>query len=264
MQESPDSDKPLGARDVRVWVLRAPEDASAEQARRCEKILSPEELARMRRFKFEADRRRYLFAHALVRQTLSRYAPETPPDRWHFETNAYGRPHIAASGDGASGTSLRFNLSHTAGMVVCAVARDRDVGVDVEHGRPARGDFVLEIAPHYFAAAEVAALAAQPAATQRDWFFAFWTLKEAYIKARGLGLALPLAGFAFDLKAGAAASPDIGISFAPSVTDDPAHWYFERRLPSPDHALALAVRRAPGEALAVTIEEASVDFPADP
>lgn len=262
MQAPPDS--ALGPRDVRIAVLRAPEDASAEHARRCEALLPPDELARMMRFRFEPDRRRYLFAHALVRQTLSRYAPATPPAHWRFETNAYGRPQIAA---GAAGSPLRFNLSHTAGIVACAVSIDRDVGVDVEHARPSRGDFGLEIAHQCFAPAEVAALAAQPAAAQRDWFFAFWTLKEAYIKARGMGLALPLSGFAFylrDARTNTAASPDIGIAFSPSVPDDPARWYFERRRLTPDHALALAARRAPGEELTVTIEEAPTDFPAGP
>jgi 4'-phosphopantetheinyl transferase len=256
VQKSPDSG--LGPRDVRVWLLRAPEDAGAERARRCEAILAPNELARMKRFRFETDRRRYLFAHALVRYTLSRYAPATPPERWRFETNEYGRPQV-----GGAAPRLKFNLSHTAGLVACAVALDRDVGVDVEHIRPAHGDFGLEVAPQYFAPREVAALAAQPAADQRDWFFAFWTLKEAYIKARGMGLALPLSGFTFDLgDAGAAASPNIGISFASNVVDDPARWYFERRLPSPEHALALAVRRARNEALTVAVEEAPADFPA--
>jgi 4'-phosphopantetheinyl transferase len=270
------SDSQLGPRDVRVWILRAPENAGVEQARRCEAILSPDELARMKRFRFETDRRRYLFAHALVRHTLSRYAPHTPPAGWRFETNGYGRPHIA----GTAAPPLRFNLSHTAGLVACVVALDRDVGVDVEHMRPARGDFGLEIAPQYFAPGEVTALSAQPVANQRDWFFAFWTLKEAYIKARGVGLALPLAGFTFDLRDAAvaaptvaaptvaastvAASPDITITFASSVVDEPARWYFERRLPSPEHALALAVRRAPDEALAVTVEEAPADFPTSP
>jgi 4'-phosphopantetheinyl transferase len=263
VQTSPDSG--LGPRDVRVWLLRAPEDAGPEDARRCEALLSPDELARMRRFRFGTDRRRYLFAHALVRHTLSRYAPDMPPVRWRFETNEHGRPHVAGAAPGTAAARLRFNLSHTAGLVACVVARDRDVGVDVEHTRPARGDFGLEIAPHYFAPVEVAALAAQPAANQRDWFFALWTLKEAYIKARGMGLALPLSGFAFDLRdEGAAASPDIAVAFASSVADDPARWYFERRLPSPHHALALAVRRAPDEALAVTVEEAPADFPASP
>jgi 4'-phosphopantetheinyl transferase len=267
MQAPPD--RPIGPRDVRVWVLRAPENASAERARRSEAILSPDELARMRRFRFEPDRRRYLFAHALVRETLSRYAPETPPAGWRFETNAYGRPHIAnvASSDVSAAPRLKFNLSHTAGLVACAVALDRDVGVDVEHTRPSRADFGLEIASQYFAPAEVQALAAQPTAAHRDWFFAFWTLKEAYIKARGMGLALPLAGFAFDLRNArpdAAASPDIGISFAPSVADDPARWHFERRRLAPDHALALAACRAPGEALTVSLEEAPPDFPSGP
>lgn len=89
---------------------------------------------------------------------------------------------------------LRFNLSHTEGLVVLAVA-ETDVGVDVEWlDRPGR---TVELADRYFAPAETAALRALPVDQQRDRFFDLWTLKESYIKARGLGLAIPLASFTF-------------------------------------------------------------------
>src|SRR5260221_11827099 len=84
----------LSGTDVHVWFLEAPEAASDARAERCAALLSAEERARMGRFHFAGDRRRYLFAHALVRMTLSRYAPGTPPARWRFRTNATGGPDV--------------------------------------------------------------------------------------------------------------------------------------------------------------------------
>jgi 4'-phosphopantetheinyl transferase len=245
---------------VHVWVLRAPEDASADDVARAQALLSAEERARMARFRFAPDRLRYLFAHALVRVTLSRHAPATPPADWRFVANAYGRPEVAPDID-TGPLPLRFNLSHTAGLVACAVALDREIGVDVEHLFPRGGDFGLDVAARYFASAELAGLGAQPDDARRERFFALWTLKEAYIKARGLGLALPLDRFAFELEGApgnAAESPAIAIRFEPDMNDDATRWHFVRRHPTPEHALALATRRAPGETVSVLVSESGL------
>jgi 4'-phosphopantetheinyl transferase len=241
---------------VDIWLLAAPEDAPEGGVGRAAAWLDDEERARMERYRDAADRSRYLFAHALVRATLSRYAPETAPPAWRFRLGAHGRPEIAA---GAGTPPLRFNLSHTEGLVACAVALGRDVGVDVEHTATPRFDVdaCLEIAASNFAPSEIAALAALPREARRERFFAIWTLKEAYIKARGLGLALPLARFAFDLPPSAAS--EIRVRFAPEIGDDAAGWHLARMGPTPAHALALAARRARGERLEVRVCEARVD-----
>jgi 4'-phosphopantetheinyl transferase len=248
----------LGREDVDVWILGAPEDADAVRIERCTALLAADELARMARFRFAADRLRYLFAHALVRTTLSRYAPGTPPGRWRFRANVYGRPEIAAEADAPAGgeAPLRFNLSHTAGLVACVVARGRDVGIDVEHLWPPTFD--LGIAEDHFARAERAGLEALPAEARRERFFAIWTLKEAYIKARGMGLALPLDRFAFELDgldARSDAQAEIHVRFEPDMNDDDARWLFARLRPTSAHAhaLAVAVRREPGESLRVRL-----------
>jgi 4'-phosphopantetheinyl transferase len=251
----------LGDGDVYVWLLVAPEEAPDARARRCEALLDAGERARLGRFRAAADARRYLFAHALARTTLSRYAPATPPEAWRFRVNAHGRPEIdwpPETPEVAAAPPLRFNISHTAGLVACAVTRRRDVGVDVEHVHPPRWneESCLEVAATSFAPAERAGLEAAPLEARRGRFFSIWTLKEAYIKARGLGLALPLARFAFDVDA-----PEPAIRFEAGFDDDPRSWHFARLTPTPTHALALAVRRARGEALRVQVCEARADSP---
>jgi 4'-phosphopantetheinyl transferase len=131
---------------------------------------------------------------------------------------------------------LRFNISHTEGLIACAVTIGREVGVDVEHiGRRLTHD----IAGRFFAPREVNDLKALPDDQQHKVFFDYWTLKEAYIKARGFGLALPLGDFAFKLSP--PAPPEI--TFEPSLDDDPATWQFFQDWPTPQHRLGLAVRR---------------------
>jgi 4'-phosphopantetheinyl transferase len=210
----------------------------------CEGLLSPEENARLERFHFAKDRQQHRIARALVRTTLSRYA-EVRPEEWSFTTNRYGRPEIAAPDVGP----LRFNLSHTKGLVACIVAWDREVGVDVENmERPTN---YIELAQRFFAASEAEAVAALPAEQQRDVFFDFWTLKEAYIKARGMGLALPLGDFAFRL------GEPVTITFTGSIVDDPESWRFARLQLSEQHKLAAAMRCPPEESVALLARETS-------
>ena len=196
-------------------------------------LLSPDEHDRMARLVFERDRRRFLLTRALVRTTLSRYA-HVPPAGWSFIANVQGRPEILDRPRGVP--DLRFNLSHTDGLIACAVTIGREVGVDVEHiGRRLTHD----VAGRFFAPREVSDLKRLPDDEQHRVFFDYWTLKEAYIKARGFGLALPLADFAFQLSP--SSSPRI--SFEPSLEDDPATWQFFQDWPTPQHRLALAIRR---------------------
>lgn len=196
-------------------------------------LLSTEEEERMARLLFERDRRRFLLTRALVRTMLSRYA-SVPPAGWSFIANVHGRPEILDRPKGVP--DLRFNLSHTEGLIACAVTIGREVGVDVEHiGRRLTHD----VAGRFFAPREVNDLTALPEDEQHKVFFDYWTLKEAYIKARGFGLALPLADFAFTLSP---PSPP-QISFEPSLEDDPATWQFFQDWPTPQHRLGLAVRR---------------------
>ena len=132
--------------------------------------------------------------------------------------------------------------------MAAAFTTGAEVGVDVE--RLARRTATMDVARRFFAPAEVATLERVPEAAREETFFAFWTLKEAYLKARGLGLSAPLGAFAFDLSA----EPP-HVSFEPPIDDRPDRWQFARRAPGPLHRLAVAVERRPGPDRVIRIGE---------
>ena len=224
--------------DVHVWHVDPASVSDPALIRRYEALMSADERARHARFIFPADQHIYLVARALVRTTLSKYAA-VDPDAWIFQAGPYGRPDIAGPG---GAPPLRFSLSHTAGLVALAVTSRSDVGIDVE-GFRARASG-LDIARHFFASSEAGDLEALPPERQGHAFLEYWTLKEAYIKATGMGLSMPLKSFAFTL-----ADPP-AIAFE-SGTDDPAEWQFFRLGLSAEHLSALAVRSARRPALSV-------------
>ena len=196
-------------------------------------LMSEDEHDRMQRFVFERDQRDFLLTRALVRTMLSRYAAIAPCD-WRFIANAHGRPEILDRPSGVP--DLRFNISHTDGLIACAVTIGREVGVDVEH---VSRHLTHDVAGRFFAPGEVTDLRKLSEQDQQRVFFDYWTLKEAYIKARGFGLALPLGDFAFKLNPPGPPA----ITFEPALDDDPSTWQFMQDWPTPLHRLGLAVRR---------------------
>jgi 4'-phosphopantetheinyl transferase len=192
-------------------------------------LMDQGERSRQERYVFARHRHQALVARALVRTTLSRYAPEVPPADWCFVEGPHGRPELADRS-----TGLRFNLSHSDGLMVCGVTLSSDIGVDVEDARRRVSD-AGAIADRFFAPAEVEQLSGRP----RRSFFDFWTLKESYIKARGAGLALPLSQFAFRLE-----GAEIRVTFDAGLRDDPRAWRFALLRPTASHAAAVAVRSA--------------------
>jgi 4'-phosphopantetheinyl transferase len=129
---------------------------------------------------------------------------------------------------------LHFSLSHTDGCVAVAVSSSPLVGVDVQAMRE-RESFVA-VAAHAFAADEAAALRALPPGEQMNRFFDYWVLKEAYVKARGLGLRLALDGFSMRVRP----PEEIGIAFSDEYDDIADRWRFTLRSPSCRHKLAVA------------------------
>jgi 4'-phosphopantetheinyl transferase len=243
---------PLPDGEVHLWYLVPDAIAGAADPAALlaayDRLLTPAERARRDRYLFEHSRSEYLLTRALVRSTLSRYAP-VPPAAWAFRENTYGRPEIDPAVHAAQ-RDLRFNLSNTRGLVACVVARDLEIGVDVEDTE--RGGQTVAIAERFFSPREAAALHAVPEAEQTSRFFDYWTLKEAYIKARGMGLAIPLDQFSFLLDAGA----PIRIAFDPRLGDDAAAWQFAQFALTPGHRVSAAVRRGAGPDVRFVVREA--------
>ena len=211
--------------DVHVW-FRATDALDEAAIAAAASVLSDEERARFDRFHFARDARDYAAAHALLRQTLSNGGNQMP-GAWRFEKAPSGKPRIAKR------QSPSFRLSHTRGMVACAVTSAED-GFDVEwvdREVDAEG-----IAARFFAPAEAAQLAGLKGDARRDRFFDLWTLKEALVKALGRGMAMSLSSLAFTVGPGG----DIGLD-APDF--DPRLWRFALFAPGPRHRLALAVER---------------------
>lgn len=148
-------------------------------------ILSPEERERALRFRFAAHRRQSIICRATLREALSTYL-DLKPAAIRFAYNRYGKPCVR-------GSEVRFNLSHSASWAMLAVTRGREVGIDIERIDPRFAE--EQIPEHFFSPREVAQLRSLPNSEQTAAFFRCWTRKEAYIKARGLGLALPLDSF---------------------------------------------------------------------
>ena len=214
------------AKTFQLWCAFPDDLLDPGAAEACARLLSEEELARWQRFRFERNRREYLATHALGRTALSNYRPVAPRD-WRFVTNAYGKP--APTPD----CGLRFNLSNSIGLAVCLVVdAPLEVGVDVEARQ--RADEIAEVEYKVFSAAELAQLDALPGTEQPDRYLSLWTLKEAYIKARGMGMALPLReiSFLFD-DAGA-----VRLEVSEGVDEDAARWRF-RQLDYAGHRIAI-------------------------
>ena len=236
---------------MHVWVVHTDEAVNEANLAAYRTLLTPDELTRADRFFRFDDAARFVIGRALARTTLSRYA-DVPPRRWPFRLNEHGRPELAEHPPGTP--DLRFNLTHTAGIVACAVTIGREVGVDVES---IDRRVVHDIAERFFSPREVTDLRALPSDEQEIVFFDYWTLKESYIKARGFGLALPLSNFSFVRTPGRAPS----ICFAPELHDDPESWQFAQFWPTRHHRMAVAVRRL-GPDLPIRVERVVPEVPA--
>jgi 4'-phosphopantetheinyl transferase len=195
---------------IRVWRVRL--DVFSEEIARLERLLSSDETERAGRFCFDRDRRRFTVARAALRFILGGYL-ETSPEQVVFNYGSHGKPLLANQNSG-----IRFNVSHSQEVALVAVTYGREVGVDVEFQRPMADQ--EELLAGYFSSREVAALRSVPRPQQQAAFFAGWTRKEAYLKARGGGLSIPLNSFAVSL------GPDEPAALL-EVRDDPmepARW----------------------------------------
>lgn len=237
----------LGEDEVHLWHAEPDTVVVPSEEERYRFLLDADEAARYRGLRFAHHQRQYLAAHALLRTALSRYASVRPED-WVFARNAFGRPEIAGP---RRAPPLRFNLSHTDGLVACGVARVADIGVDVES--ISRRLPSLELAKRYFTLTEYRSLCNRPPSAQAQTFLTHWTLKEAYIKARGKGLSLPLDSIALDRKE----SGDWAVRFAEGADAEPDDWQFALKRVKSRHLMAIAARRPKGAVLSFKIRPAA-------
>lgn len=149
--------------------------------------LSAEERARAARLISKGHRRQFVTAHGAVRLVLSRYCGTRPHDL-HFVRSARGKPFLNDRGKGTE--SLRFNLTHSHGRALIAVAGNRDIGVDLERVRPDAD--VMRLANRFFSLADQAYVAGAAPLARHERFLHVWVAKEAVSKARGSGITFPL------------------------------------------------------------------------
>ena len=202
--------------------------------RELQTILTRAELDRAERFHFARDGARFVVAHGLLRVILSRYLDSRPESIW-FRYGPNGKPALAANSDG---DDIRFNLAHCDNLAVVAISQGGELGVDIERIRPELP--VAEIAEHYFSAWEAAALQALPATERCDSFFRCWTGKEAYVKATGKGLSMPLDQFDVSLLPGEPAA----LLLHRGDATEPARWSLQDLPLSPGFVAALGSGRA--------------------
>ena len=224
--------KNLKFADNEVHVWRAQLELPSSQVQRLRGILTDDELDRANRFTFEIDQQRFIAARGILRSILSRYIT-IYSGLLRFYYNQYGKPFLAPE---FSSYPLKFNLSHSGSLALYAITRNMEIGVDVER---VRSDFEYEeIAKRFFSVNEVAILRTIPTEKKLEAFYNCWTRKEAYIKAHGKGLSLPLDSF--------------DVSFAPweppmllITKDEPKErslWTLLDLKPGPGYMGALAVK----------------------
>ncbi len=217
----------LGRRDIDVWLVDL--DLRPEKTARLVRYLSPDERERAGRFQVEPDRLRFIAARGILRLILGSYL-RADPMFLRFAYNEFGKPDLSHQ---KGSDALRFNVSHSEGLCLIAVTRGRRVGIDLERIRPEKADG--KAAEKFFSRAETAALRALPKVAQVEAFFSCWTRKEAFIKARGQGLSLPLDQFEVSVGGGTAAL--LHVNDEPKA---PEHWGLCDLAAADDFAAALA------------------------
>ncbi len=214
--------------EIHVW--HAELDREPKLISQLEAILSPDEKARADRFHFANDRNRFIVARGLLRELLGTYLHQ-PPATLEFSYGKHGKPALAGA---HASSGLSFNLSHSSALAVYAFAGKRNLGVDVEHIQ--RENAGEDIARRYFSAREVNDLRTLPPEARVEGFFHCWTRKEAYLKATGMGLQIPLDSFAVSLL------PTVPVEFHEGV--DPG-WHLAAYHPAARYVAALVYDGAP-------------------
>jgi 4'-phosphopantetheinyl transferase len=235
---------PSRADAARVWLVDPSAQATEEQLELYWSWLSRGERARAERFAFDSGRRLLVVGHALVRWALSDAAPSVAPGDWVFATGGHGRPELDAEALSLP-VKLRFNLSHTRGLVACVVTESIDCGVDVE--RIDRQADVERLGQRVLTECERTDLAGRDPAARRSRFLAYWVVKEAYLKARGVGVSESLQRVELTLPDEVQGSLHaVGARLQTPTEDDPDGWQMVVGMVWQTHLLAVALRTEDG------------------
>ena len=218
----------LEGAEVHIW--RASLDQPPDLTANFNDLLQPGESTRAARMPLPAVRRRFITARGILRLLLGVYLDEKPQGI-KFAYGSQGKPRLADS----SALQLYFNLSHSENLVLFAFARGGEIGIDLEYAKPIEDKD--KIARRYFSEDERAAYNALPDTQKLQGFYNCWTRKEAYIKARGGGLSIPLDRFSVSLKPG---EPAVLLNPV-SDPEDAKHWDIRHLHPAPGYVGALAV-----------------------
>lgn len=215
----------LNTDHIHVWMASL--DVSPELLERLRSTLSPDELERASHFYSLRDRARFVSGRGILRHLLGSYLL-VAPERLCFSYNKYGKPALSGQHSG-----LRVNLSHSGGIALVAVTPERDLGIDVEQYSESKADEA--VAEKYFSPREFACFHAASEGLRTRIFLNCWTRKEAYIKARGMGLSIPLNSFDFSLV------PDEPAALLRSAAlDDSLKWQLQDLMLGQNYVGALA------------------------
>lgn len=221
MNSNPMIPTSLSQQKIHLWLCEPQKINEPLLLNRYLSWLTEAENTKRLRYRFEKHQHQYLITRALIRSTLSHYHPSIHPQDWRFEQNQWGKPSLVSE---QNPNNWVFNLSHTDGLIVCAITKDQSLGVDVED--ISRDGETIKIADRYFSPQEYRALIALPEQKQTDRFFDLWTLKESYIKACGKGLAIPLDEFSFSFAEDDSSVEGIQLATETAREDDPSLWRF--------------------------------------
>lgn len=197
------------------------------------RLLTADELERYHRYIPDHARLEFLAGRVLLRTVLARYL-ECAPESIEFEKEQHGKLRLA----NLNPRKIQFNLTHTRGLAACAISPGHSIGIDAELIDPAR--VTLGVAERYFSRGEVAYLSGFREPDRIEPFFRIWTLKEAYIKAKGLGLSLPLKDFCFEFNS---AGEFRAIRFEDCLNENPSDWQFATLRLGVRHFLSLAMMK---------------------
>ncbi|HUG34074.1 MAG TPA: 4'-phosphopantetheinyl transferase superfamily protein [Anaerolineales bacterium] len=210
---------------VDIWRIHL--NLSIDPVKPHESVLSAEETQRAAGFHFPRDRNRFILAHRAMREILAQYL-NCRPEQLDFSTNEYGKPSL-------SDRNLQFNLSHSGTFALLAVSPLHKVGIDVEQ---ARLEVEIEsLGRRFFSQSEYSELMVVPREQRVAAFYRYWTLKEAYIKAQGLGLSLPLDSFDVSLTS----KKSVNLKATRPDPNEAYRWTLLSLEVDPDYAGAVAV-----------------------